>query len=77
MQLGRTRTTEATALQRVHRLVKTDRLRQLREDAGLSQSDVARHLGVAASNVSRWEAGESRPRPAHAVALLELLDGED
>jgi DNA-binding transcriptional regulator YiaG len=72
-----TRTSEARAIQRVHRLIQTGRLRELREDSGLSQSDVARHLGVAASNVSRWEAGESRPRSRHAVALLELLDGED
>jgi len=65
----------AQALTRVRNLVKTDRLREHREDSGLSQSDVARYLGVAASNVSRWEAGKSRPRPDHAVALLELLDG--
>jgi DNA-binding transcriptional regulator YiaG len=68
---------EARALARVHRLVKADRLRTLREDAGLSQSDVARALGVNPSNVSRWESGESRPRGRHAVALLQVLDPEE
>jgi DNA-binding transcriptional regulator YiaG len=67
---------EAMALRRVKRLVNNDRLRDLREAAGLSQSDVARFIGVAPSNVSRWEAGLARPRGRHAVALLELLDGD-
>jgi DNA-binding transcriptional regulator YiaG len=67
---------EAPALKRVRQLAKTDRLRELREEVGLSQSDVARHLGVDASRVSRWEAGLARPRPAHAVALLELLEAD-
>jgi transcriptional regulator with XRE-family HTH domain len=67
---------EAQALKRVRRLVLSGRLTELRELHGLNQSDVARALGVAPSNVSRWETGEQRPRPHHAVALLELLDGD-
>jgi DNA-binding transcriptional regulator YiaG len=67
---------DAQAKRRVHRLVKTDRLRELREDQGLTQADVARHVGVSPSNVSRWEADKSMPRGRHAAALLELLDGE-
>jgi DNA-binding transcriptional regulator YiaG len=67
---------EALALRRIHRLVKTDRLREAREAAGLSQSDVARAIGVAPSNVSRWEARKTRPRGSHAVTLLELIDEE-
>ena len=66
---------EVLARGRVHRLVEADRLRELREQRGLGQSDVARYLDVAASNVSRWEAGHTRPTGAHAVALLKLLDG--
>jgi DNA-binding transcriptional regulator YiaG len=67
---------EVLALRRVHRLVKAGRLTQLREEQGLSQSDVGRFLGVSPSNVSRWEAGVSRPRGRHAVVLLGLLDRE-
>src|SRR5262245_16738131 len=67
---------EARALMRVRRLAKTDRLRELRVDQGLSQSDVARHLGVNPSTVSRWESEDARPRGRHAVRLLELLEVE-
>lgn len=65
------------ALVRVLRLARTDRLRALRETAGLSQGDVARWVGVDPAQVSRWESGQQKPRPEHAVALLELLDGQD
>jgi excisionase family DNA binding protein len=67
---------EAHAKKRVRRLVRTDRLREIREDQGLSQADVARHLGVSPSNVSRWESDKSKPRGRHAVRLLELLETE-
>ncbi|HXF37594.1 MAG TPA: helix-turn-helix transcriptional regulator [Actinomycetota bacterium] len=65
---------EAQALKRVARLVRIGRLAELREGVGLSQSDVARALGLNPSAVSRWEAGKARPKPKHAVALLELLE---
>ena len=68
---------EASALKRVRRLVKSDRLRELREDQGLSQSDVARAIGVSPAQVSRWEAGLTRPRGRHAIALVAVLDGAD
>jgi DNA-binding transcriptional regulator YiaG len=74
--LARTEDAPANLAKRFHRLVATDRLRELREGCGLSQADVARHMKVAASQVSRWEAGLSRPRPHRIVALLELLEGE-
>jgi DNA-binding transcriptional regulator YiaG len=65
---------ETLALRRFHRLAQTGRLTELREQAGLSQSDLARFLGIQPSNVSRWEAGKARPRGHHAVAVLQLLD---
>lgn len=68
---------EAIALKRVHRLAQSDRLRLLREGSGLSQSDVARFIGVDPSQVSRWERCAARPRGHHAVTLLRLLDGDD
>jgi DNA-binding transcriptional regulator YiaG len=66
---------EALALKRVRRLVKADRLRDLREDAGLTQAAVARHLGVSPSNVSRWESGESRPAFRRLVRKYGRPDG--
>jgi DNA-binding transcriptional regulator YiaG len=71
----RMETAPAAALIRIRRLVSSDRLGELREGLGLSQGDIARHLGVAPSQVSRWENGKQRPRPHHALALIELLDG--
>jgi DNA-binding transcriptional regulator YiaG len=68
---------EAKAKVLVARWVRKGRLTQIREDAGLSQGDLARALGVSQSSVSRWESGEAYPRARRAVALLELLDGED
>lgn len=67
-------TSEVTALKRLHRLAKTDRLRELREEKGLYQADVARVLRVNRAQVSRWESGRQRPRGKHAVALLDLLE---
>jgi DNA-binding transcriptional regulator YiaG len=48
--------------------------RLLREQAGLSQQDVADALGVTRTAVSLWEAGDREPRPAHRERYLELLD---
>jgi transcriptional regulator with XRE-family HTH domain len=67
---------EVLARKRVHRLIESGRLRQLREGDGLPQADVARFVGVSPSNVSRWEAGLTRPTGEHALALLELFDGD-
>lgn len=47
--------------------------RAIREDAGLSQADVAEPLGVTRAAVSRWETGGRRPRGALLVAYSELL----
>jgi transcriptional regulator with XRE-family HTH domain len=67
---------EVLARKRVYRLIRTGRLAELRESAGLSQGDVGRGIGLSQSTVSRWEAGKAIPLGRHAVALLELLDGE-
>lgn len=48
------------------------RLRQLRELLGLSQSEAARELGFSARQIARWEAGETKVRPA-ALKALEAL----
>lgn len=50
-----------------------DKLRVLRENAGLSQEDLARKLRAQQSTVSRWEAGEQVPRPRKIKALSIVL----
>ena len=49
------------------------RIRQAREERGLSQSQVARELGVLPSTVNHWEAGRSRPDDPWLVAQLAGL----
>lgn len=49
-----------------------------RRAQGLSQSALARQLGVESMTISRWERGENAPRDeAMRVALAELLTGGD
>lgn len=65
---------EIAARVRVGYLAETDLLRQLRERKRLRKAHVARWVGVNPSQVSRWETNMQLPKPAHCLALLELLD---
>lgn len=49
------------------------RLQRLRIRKGLSQSDIAAHLGVSAPSISGWEKGRTRPKHARLDALADLL----
>lgn len=49
-----------------------DRLRAARREAGLTQREVARQLGIAAASVAQWEIGRSRPDIARLARLAEL-----
>ncbi len=46
----------------------------LREQKGLTQAQVASHLGVTAAAVSKWENGESKPRLETLFRLSTLLN---
>jgi DNA-binding XRE family transcriptional regulator len=46
------------------------RIRQL---SGLSQVELARHVGVDASTLSRWESGRRAPRGGNAVGYARAL----
>ncbi len=54
--------------------IDADALRAAREQAGVSQNDLARRAGMASgTRVSRWERGEARPRSPqilHAIAAV-------
>lgn len=50
-----------------------DRIRTLRETCGLSQSALARKLGVTRSAVNAWEMGLSVPTAQYVVALAQLF----
>ena len=49
------------------------KIRELREAAGLSKTDVARIMEVDLAAVSRWDSGESMPRAAKLPKLAELF----
>ena len=51
----------------------TGRALELRKDAGLARSSVARDLAVAESALWRWEHGQRIPRGAYAASYYRLL----
>ena len=52
---------------------RSGRGERLRVAAGLSQGEMAAAIGVTPACISRWEAGDRRPRGAAAVAYAQLL----
>lgn len=50
------------------------RLRRLREEAGVTQSELARRLGTTQSAVARLEAGQQRLNLATIKRVAEALD---
>ena len=50
-----------------------DIIKKLREDAGYSQSELARRLDVTRSSVNAWEMGLSTPTTHYVVELAKLF----
>ena len=49
-------------------------IRQLRDEAVLTQFELAGMIGVRPETVSLWERGERRPRPLHIRKLAEVFN---
>ena len=60
-------------LTEARRLLRSGEARRIRLDAGLSQPEIARTIGVTAGAISRWETCSRRPIGAAALAYAELL----
>jgi len=63
----------AIELSRVRRLVRSGHARRIREEAQLSQGEVAKIVGVTSAAVSRWESGDRMPQGEAAIRYGELL----
>lgn len=55
-------------------LMFADRLRLLREAAGLSQSDLAKQVFVAQQSVGKWEKNLTKPSPEMYVKLARIFN---
>ena len=51
----------------------SDKIKKLREQAGYSQSQLAKKLDVTRSSVNAWEMGLSTPTTQYIVALTKLF----
>ena len=49
------------------------RLRKLRKEAGVTQESLAKHLGIAKANISRYESGKQKPEFKHLSEIAAHL----
>jgi len=61
-------------LTRAYRLGDHEEGRGVREEAGISLRTLAGALGTNQGELSRWERGITRPRPASALAWLRAVE---
>jgi len=50
-----------------------ERIKKLRDNAGLSQAELARKLGISRSSVNAWESGFSAPTAAYIIEMAKLF----
>ena len=55
-------------------LTLADKIKTLREQAGLTQAEVARQLGISRAGVNAWEMGLSLPSTERCFLWLPLSD---
>lgn len=51
------------------------RMREIRERAGIRQADMAGIIGVDRRLYQKWESGQQYPSALHTIALLQILIG--
>lgn len=66
---------ELLRLSRLREQTVSGEARQIREDAKVSQSEIARVVGVPPSTISLWEGAKRVPQGDKALRYAEVLDG--
>lgn len=51
-----------------------EKIKKLREAAGMSQKDLAAQIGVDTSSISLWEHGKTNPSYANICKLAQALN---
>jgi len=64
---------DAVTLTTIRAWCATGKARRIREEARLSQQEVADTIGAARHSVSRWESGDRLPRTDVALRYAALL----
>ena len=63
----------ATRLVQLRRLWQTGEAARIRKDANLTGPEMAEAVGTSATNISRWEKGDRRPRGESAQRYWVIL----
>lgn len=51
-----------------------ERIRELRENAGLSQMQLAKKINVSQSAVAKWELGKTEPTASALISLAKFFN---
>lgn len=68
-----TKQTQLRQIAEVRRMFRDGEAERVRRGAGISQSELARTIGVASSTVSLWESGDRVPRSSVALLCWQIL----
>lgn len=73
-RLGRTGTPTARTASAAQTVLSPEEFRRIREEAGLSQRELSKKLGVSVNTVSSWERGSTSPRQESVQKLLAIRE---
>jgi DNA-binding transcriptional regulator YiaG len=71
-RLGRTRPHTAGTGSVAQTTPSPEQIRNIRKEAGLSQAQLAKELGISVNSVSNWETGSTSPRANNLEKLLAM-----
>lgn len=66
-------TEELLLLSEARQLAVSGRGRQIRETAGVSQSELSAAISTTVAGISKWESGQRRPTGAAAIRYARLM----